>query len=134
MDTELRASTTVNADPAAVFSHFTDPVLLTHWLATTVRIDRTDADQVLHADADGRHITARALDQRPAGWVIYQWRITWPGEPQSLDTRLELAIHRDANLIRVDVVHWHLDARFLPRLQQDWHARLARLQQAASTR
>lgn len=79
MDTELRASTAVDADPAAVFGYFTDPVLLTRWLATTARIDRTDAGQVLHADADGRHITALALDRGgPCGLLAGRGRAALP--------------------------------------------------------
>lgn len=129
---ELVAAVHVDADPEDVFPYFTDPTLLTRWLATTASVDPRPGGEfsieVGSAAARGSYVAVE-----PHSRIVFTWGI--PGD-QTLpagSTTVEVGLQPSDGGTLVTLTHRGLTGPHRANHEAGWRNFLAALAAAIGT-
>jgi len=126
------ASVRIAASPEVVFPYFTDPDLVTTWLAERADLDPRPGGNFA-IDVDGGQARGSYVEIDPARRVVFTWGI--PGDPDLPEgsSTVEIVLAAEGDDTVVTLTHRDLPAGKRPSHQEGWERHLGGLVSTAGT-
>jgi uncharacterized protein YndB with AHSA1/START domain len=122
----LVASVRIAAPPEVVFPYFTDPALVTRWLASRAELDARP-DGVFAIDVEGTPVRGTFIEVNPPHRVIFTWGILNSDTLPPGSTWLEVVLEADRDETVVTLTHHGLPESFRASHEEGWTERLGTL-------
>ena len=130
-NTPLVASVRIAALPDVVFGYFTDPDLITRWLAETATLDATPGG-VVQLDVAGNPVRGEFVEVEPPRRVVFTWGVEGEAGMPAGSTTVEVVLVADGEDTVVTLTHRGLGGDFRRSHEQGWNRRLAALAPVAA--
>jgi uncharacterized protein YndB with AHSA1/START domain len=126
------ASVRISAVPEVVFPYFTDPDLVTTWLAEKADLDPRPGG-LFAIDVDGGHAGGSYVEVDPPRRVVFTWGIPGDSDLPTGSSTVEVVLAAEGDDTVVTLTHRDLPAGKRPSHQEGWERHLAGLVSAAGT-
>ena len=127
----LVVSTRIAAPPDVVFPYFTDPVLLTKWLADTAELDARPGGIFAIAIRSGPQARGTYVEVDPPRRVVFTWGVPDRPELAPGSTTVEVTLEPDGDDTVVTLTHRGLDEPQSESHQEGWTRFLGELAELA---
>jgi len=124
--TPLVASVRIAAPPDVVFGYFTEPSLITKWLAETATLDARPGGAV-DLDVAGNPVRGEFLEVDPPRRVVFTWGVEGEASLPPGSTTVEVVLATDGDDTVVTLTHRGLTGDFRRSHEEGWPRRLAAL-------
>lgn len=122
----LVASVRIAAPPEVVFPYFTDPGLMTEWIATTAELDPQPGG-VFSIDVDGNPARGTYIEVDPPHRVVFTWGVEHSEGLPPGSTWVEVVLEADRDVTVVTLTHHGLPESYRASHEEGWPRHLGTL-------
>jgi uncharacterized protein YndB with AHSA1/START domain len=120
------ASVRIAAPPEVVFPYFTDPELMTRWLASRAELEARPGG-VFSIDVEGNPARGTFIEVDPPHRVIFTWGILNSDALPPGSSWVEVVLEADQDVTVVTLSHHGLPEEFRSSHEEGWTERLGTL-------
>jgi uncharacterized protein YndB with AHSA1/START domain len=124
--TDVVATTRIAAAPEIVFPYFTDPALITTWLAKTAEL-APDPGGVFSIDVDGNAVVGTFVAIEPPTRVVFTWGMPGSTTMPPGSTTVEVVLTPEGDGTLVALTHRDLPPTEEPPHREGWAHFLGKL-------
>jgi uncharacterized protein YndB with AHSA1/START domain len=124
--TPVVASVRIEAPPDVVFGYFTDPALITRWLAGAATLDARPGG-VLDLDVAGNPVRGEFVEVDPPRRLVFTWGVEGEAGMPPGSTTVEVVLAADGEDTVVTLTHRGLTGDFRRSHEEGWKRRLGAL-------